>query len=122
MKDLQDDLMSHENARDIYKVVYDERALVVDEEATRELRTAQRRERIARGKPFDQFCREWVTPEPPVEIPYFGSWDDPRRIYATSAGQRVQMDAETLQGVFMPNPKDVRIAELEAQLAALEAR
>jgi hypothetical protein len=32
------------------------------------------------------------------------------------------MDADRLQGVFMPNPKDVRIAELEAQLAALQNR
>lgn len=122
MKDLAEDLMSHENAREIYKVVYDERTLVVDEEATRKLRDAYRRERIRRGKPFDEFCREWITPQPPAHLPYFGSWDDPREIYATSAGQRIKMEADKLVGVFMPNPKDVRIAELEAKLAALEAK
>jgi hypothetical protein len=120
MKDLEEDLMSHENARDIYKVVYDERSLVVDEDATQALRQAYRQERIARGKPFDQFCKEWVTPEPPAHLPYFGSWENPREIYATSAGQRIKMPADQLQGVYMPNPKDVRIAELEAQLAALQ--
>ncbi len=120
MKDLEEDLMSHENARDIYKVVYDERSLVVDEDATQALRQAYRQERIARGKPFDQFCKEWVTPEPPAHLPYFGSWENPREIYATSAGQRIKMPADHLQGVYMPNPKDVRIAELEAQLAALQ--
>jgi N-methylhydantoinase B/oxoprolinase/acetone carboxylase alpha subunit len=122
MKDLAEDLMSHENARDIYKVVYDERSLVVDEAATSALRDEYRRERIARGKPFDQFCKEWVTATPPADLPYFGSWENPREIYATSAGQRIKMDADKLQGVYMPNPKDVRIAQLEAQVAALTAR
>jgi N-methylhydantoinase B/oxoprolinase/acetone carboxylase alpha subunit len=121
MKDLAEDLMSHECARDIYHVVYDPHTLVVDEEATAALREAQRRERIARGKPFDAFCKDWVTSEPPAHIPYFGSWSDPKRIYATSAGQRISMEADRLQAVFMPNPKDVRIAELEARVAQLEA-
>ena len=67
MKDLAEDLMSHENARDIYKVVYDEKTLVVDEAATKQLRDEYRQERIRRGKPFDKFCDEWVTPEPPAQ-------------------------------------------------------
>ncbi|MFT4103498.1 MAG: acetone carboxylase subunit alpha, partial [Burkholderiaceae bacterium] len=121
MKDLREELMSHENARDIYRVVYDEQSLVVDEEATAELRAAYRRERIARGKPFDAFCKEWVTAEPPADVPYFGSWNDPARIYATTMGQRVTMSADRMQGAFMLDPKDVRIAELEARLAALDA-
>src|SRR3546814_10347897 len=67
MKDLREDLMSHENAHDIYKVVYDQVNLVVDVEATAELRAAERRQRIARGKPYDAFVAEWVTPEPPAD-------------------------------------------------------
>ena len=55
-------------------------------------------------------------------MPYYGSWADPRKIYATNVGQRVVMDADQLQGVFMPNPKDVRIAQLEAEVAALKDR
>jgi hypothetical protein len=121
MKDLAEDLMSHENAREIYKVVYDELTLVVDEAGTRKVRDAYRQERIARGKPFDDFCRDWVSPEPPADVPYFGSWENPREIYATSAGGRIKLAADKLQGVFMLNPKDVRIAELEAQVAALKA-
>jgi len=116
MRDLGEELMSHENARDIYQVVYDERALIVDVEATQRRRDEYRRARIRRGKPFDEFCKEWVTGEPPVDIPYLGCWDDPATIYATSGGQRIRMDSDKLQGVFMPNPKDVRIAELEARL------
>ena len=122
MKDLAEDLMSHENARDIYRVVYDEKTLVVDEEATKQLRDEYRKERIRRGKPFDQFCKEWVTPAPPVNIPYFGSWDDNRQVYAISAGQRIKMDADKLQGVFMPNPKDVRIMQLEGELEQLKTQ
>jgi TolA-binding protein len=63
-----------------------------------------------------------VTAEPPAHIPYFGSWDDLEKIYAVSAGRRVTMKADQLQGVFMPNPKDVRIAQLEAQLKQLQGR
>lgn len=121
MKDLAEDLMSHENARDIYQVVYDEKSLVVDEQATKELRVKYRKQRIARGKPFDQFCAEWVTPEPPAELPYFGSWGNPKLIYGTHAGQRIAMDGDKLQGMFMLNPKDVQIAQLQAKVKALES-
>ena len=42
MKDLAEDLMSHESARDVYQVAYDERTLVVDEQATSTKRAAYR--------------------------------------------------------------------------------
>jgi hypothetical protein len=122
MKDLAEDLMSHENARDIYQVVFDERTLVVDVAATETKRMEYRNARIRRGKPFDDFCKEWVTKVPPVHIPYFGSWDDPKVIHAVSMGQPLTMSADALQGAFMLNPKDVRIAQLEAQVAVLKAR
>jgi acetone carboxylase, alpha subunit len=121
MKDLAEDLMSHESAREIYQVAYDERTLIVDEQATSTKRAAYRGERIRRGRPFKEFCRDWVTEQPPAHIPYFGSWDDCSAIYATSAGQRITMRSDALQGVFMPNPKDVRIGELEAEVARLRA-
>lgn len=121
MKDLAEDLMSHENAKDIYQVVYDEKSLVVDEQATKELRAKYRKERIARGKPFDQFCAEWVSPEPPANLPYFGSWGDPKLIYGTHVGQRIVMDGDKLQGMFMLNPKDVQITQLQAKIKALES-
>ncbi len=118
MKDLSEDLMSHENARNIYHVVYDEKTLVVDEAATAQARAAIRCERIARGKPFDEFVKAWVTPEPPAHLPYFGSWDDVAVIHANNPaiGMKTTMPADAMTGVFMPNPKDLRIAELEAQI------
>jgi hypothetical protein len=122
MKDLAEDLISHETAWDIYKVVYDRSSLLVDEAATNAARDTERRARLARGKPFDEFCKEWVTKEPPANVPYFGSWDDPRVIYANDVGTRVTMDADNLRGVLMPNPKDLRILELEAEVAQLRAQ
>lgn len=122
MKDVTEDLISHETAWDMYRVVYDRASHVVDVAATAEARTAERKARMARGKPFDEFCKQWVQPEPPVHLPYFGSWSDPTRIHANHSGQRITMDADKLVGVFMPNPKDVRIAQLEQQLAGLQAQ
>jgi N-methylhydantoinase B/oxoprolinase/acetone carboxylase alpha subunit len=122
MKDLLEDLMSHENARDIYKVVYDEKTLIVDEQATTDLRAATRKERIARGKPFDAFCKDWVTKEPPAHIPYFGAWENNAEIYATTMGQRIKMPADKLQGAFMINPKDLRILQLEGELASVRTQ
>jgi hypothetical protein len=122
MKDLAEDLVSHEVAQDIYKVVYDRSSLIVDEAATQAARQAERMARIARGKPFDAFCKEWVTAEPPPAIPYFGSWDDNKVIYASDAGQRVKMAADQLRGVFMLNPKDLLIQRLESQVAELKAQ
>jgi acetone carboxylase alpha subunit len=122
MKDLSEDLMSHDIARDIYHVAYDAEQLIVDVEATAELRAAERRSRLARSKPFDEFCKEWVTPEPAAHLTYFGSWSDRAVIHAQNPaiGLSMKMDADKLQGVYMPNPKDLRIAELEAQLEAMQ--
>ena len=122
MKDVVEDLISHETAWDIYRVVYDHDSLVVDEEATAAARNAERQARITRGRPFDEFCKAWVLAEPPEHLPYFGSWSDSTRIHANHSGQRVTMDASKLTGVFMPNPKDVRIAQLERELAAAQAQ
>ena len=121
IKDIEEDLISHDTARDIFKVVFDPQSLLVDEEATRALRDAERKARIARGKPFDEFTKTWTTAEPPAYLPYFGSWDDQKVIYGQMLGQRVKMPADQLQSMFMPNPKDVRIAALEAELAAARA-
>src|SRR3981189_4002433 len=58
MKDLAEDLMSHENARDIYQVVYDERTLTVDVEGTLRRREEYRKAPIARGGALHAFCDE----------------------------------------------------------------
>jgi N-methylhydantoinase B/oxoprolinase/acetone carboxylase alpha subunit len=121
MKDIAEDLMSAAVAQSVYHVVFDEATLTLDRAATDAARAAERKARIARGKPFDEFCAAWVTPEPPEHIPYFGSWDDPAEIYAGVPGARIKTSALQQTGVMMPDPKDVRIAALEAEVAALRA-
>ena len=122
MKDIEEDLISHETARDIYKIVFDSTTLLIDEAATKAARDAERKSRLKRGKPFDQFVAEFVKPEPPEHIPYYGSWDDPTVIYGTSQGKRIKMPANEIQSMFMPNPKDVKIASLEKQLGEVQAK
>lgn len=119
VKDIEEDLISPETARDIYKVVFDVDTGTVDEQATQALRQKERQARIARGKRFDEFVAEWVTPEPAKDLPYFGSWNDPAIIYGIDYGQRVEMHSSQMRGMFMLNPKDLRIAKLEAQLRKL---
>lgn len=118
-KDIEEDLISHETAVDIYKVAIAPGTLVVDKEATEALREQERKERIARGKPFDEFIAEWVKPEPPAHLPYFGSWNSVDTVYGISNGKRVKMKSSALESMFMPNPKDVRINQLESELVEL---
>jgi acetone carboxylase, alpha subunit len=120
-KDLEEDLISFDTAEDIFKVAIDHETLIVDEETTQKMRKDERAARLARGKPFDDFVEEWVTDGPPESLPYYGSWDDPKVIYGTDMGKRIKMDADNMTSMFMLNPKDVRIAELEAELAAARA-
>ncbi len=120
MKDLEEDLISHETALDIYKVVYDQQSLIVDEEATSELRNAERKKRVSQGVPYDDFVKTWTTPEPPKDLPYMGCWDKKDEVYGIMMGQRIKMKGTELQGQFMLNPKDVEIAALKAEVASLK--
>jgi hypothetical protein len=121
VEDIEEDLISFETAREIYKVVIDDESLIVDEAATEKLRDTERASRLERGRPFDEFVETWTTEEPPPDLPYYGSWDDPAVIYGTHAGERIKMDADDITSMFMPNPKDVRIAQLEEELNAARA-
>jgi acetone carboxylase, alpha subunit len=119
MKDIEEDLISPETARDIFKVAFDAATGVLDAAATEQLRDDERDARLARGVPYDEFVQGWTTAEPPAHLPFMGSWSDPGEVWGISMGQRVRMRANALQGQFMLNPKDVRIAQLEAEVAAL---
>lgn len=122
MQDIEEDLISPDTARDIYKVVFDERSRIVDVDATQQLRDDERRARMARGVPFDEFVKTWTTPEPPASLPFMGAWSDPSTVYGIQAGTRVTMPGSALQSQFMLNPKDVLIATLQAENDALKAR
>ncbi len=122
VKDVEENLMSAELAQEIYCVVFDPETLVLDEAGTEKARAAEREARKARGRPFDDFCAEWVKDEPAPELPYMGSWgDDSDEVIASPPGEpRYRMKASEMTGIMLSNPKDRRIKELEAEVARLE--
>lgn len=76
-QDIVNQIISKETAAQIYKVVYDEAQREVDFSATEALRSAERKARLQRGKPFAQFISKWEKQSPPEEILHsFGSWPD----------------------------------------------
>ncbi|MBI4696553.1 MAG: hydantoinase B/oxoprolinase family protein [Gammaproteobacteria bacterium] len=119
VKDVEEGLLSLEVARRIFGVVLDPATLAIDAGATTVARLDERRARLARGRPFDEFVSEWNRAAPPPGIPYFGGWgEDLGTLYANG---RKGTPAD-LPLVLMPDPKDVAIGELEAKVARLEAR
>jgi len=122
IQDLNEELISDDSAERIFKVVYDRATRRIDRAATDRARDAERSARKARGRPFHEFVAAWVKPAPPAELPYFGSWGDDAVIYAGSGDHRLVMRSDAMQPVWLPDPREVRIAELEARLAALGAR
>ena len=114
VKDLRDGLISESTARRIFKVAFDSRTLSVDAKETENLRAAEREERKRRGRPYDEFVKDWVRPAPPEGLPYYGAWDDRETIYLGSPDQKAPRNQAL--GVTMPDPRDVRIAQLEEML------
>ncbi|WP_078427663.1 hydantoinase B/oxoprolinase family protein [Alkalihalobacterium alkalinitrilicum] len=120
IKDLEDGLISEYVAKNIYHVAYDESSFILNKEETEERRRVEREARKKRGVPFGEFAKQWVTEEPSENLPWFGCWGDPEIVYGGSP--EVKMTADTLQPVTLPDPKDVRIKQLEAQLNQLGSK
>ncbi len=75
VKDLQDGTVSEWTAENIYKVAWDRDTFKVDEARTRELREAEKKARMQRGKPFEEFEKEWMMRKPRQDIlRHFGPW------------------------------------------------
>jgi hypothetical protein len=114
-------------ARDLFAVVYDETTFRLDAEATLDLRTQVRRDRLTRGRPYQQFVDEWVTEEPPANLLYYGSWgDDTDQLTATvfeiDGPRRVTATVEEMPIIMIPDRRELKIATLEARVAELESR
>jgi acetone carboxylase alpha subunit len=127
MADLEADYISHPTAREIYFVVYDEETLAVDADATKAARDAERDARKQRGVPYAEFVQDWVTPEPPEHLPYYGSWGDDNSIihataWSTNGPARVSGQMTELPPIYMPDPNVVALAKQQAQIEQLEAR
>jgi len=124
IKDIEEGLLSREAAERVYKVVYNPETLVLDREGTIKARQAERDARKKRGLPYKDFVKKWVKDEPPADLPYYGSWGaDRETIYAGPFGgvPRTTMSASDIQPIYMPNPRDVKIATLEARIKELES-
>jgi acetophenone carboxylase len=79
MQDLEDGIISHRVARDVYRVAYNEESLLVDEEKTRMLREQERLDRKTRGVRFEVFEKEWLQLKPDEEIlEFYGEWPETR--------------------------------------------
>lgn len=117
-KDYRDGLISMRTVLGIYQVVLNADSGAVDEPATELARSVEREKRKARGRPYQEFVQQWETEKPPADLPFYGSWRDRALIYRGRQDDTCPADA--IQPVMMPNPKDVRIAELELELRALK--
>ncbi|OUY06878.1 hydantoinase B/oxoprolinase family protein [Acinetobacter populi] len=115
VKDIRENLISHAVAEHVYKLKIDPDTLVVDVKATELLRAQERKDRLKRGKPFNEFVKEWTTSQPPVYLPYFGAWGDDLDTLYMGAPDKTRK-ANEYRPNYMPNPKDVRIAALEVAI------
>lgn len=119
IQDLEDELISEHVAKNIYHVAYNPETLKVDLEGTQQLRREEREKRIQRGVPFKEFMQNWEKSAPPAHLPFYGSWGDKSVIYAGNPENK--MPADAIQSVYMPDPKDVRISQLEEELNRLKS-
>jgi acetone carboxylase alpha subunit len=125
VKDAELNRITAKVARDIFAVAYDEETFRLDARATDELRAQVRKERIRRGKPYQEFVDEWVTAEPPADLLYYGSWgDDTDELTATvfdiDGPVRVTATIDEMPIIMVPDRREVKIATLEARVAELE--
>ena len=127
VQDAQLGRISVKVARDLFAVVYDETTFRLDAEATAELRTQVRKDRLQRGRPYQEFVDEWVTEEPPADLLYYGSWgDDTDELTATvfeiDGPRRVTATIDEMPIIMIPDRREVKIAKLESRVAELEAK
>lgn len=113
MKDLQEGLISHETAEDLYCVVYEKSTFVVDPHATDQRRAGERKVRLQRGKPYDQFIAEHVRALPPSGILYFGNWNGSDKLYA---GPMSALPGEFPTDIYLPDPRDIVDVLLHSKL------
>jgi N-methylhydantoinase B/oxoprolinase/acetone carboxylase alpha subunit len=77
MKDLEEGIISHRVARDVYRVAYHQETLLVDEEKTKGLRNTERENRKKRGTKYADFEREWLKLRPDQEVmQFYGDWPE----------------------------------------------
>lgn len=77
MKDIRQELISDWVAKNVYHLAYDPKSLIVDYEKTEELRVAEKERRKQRGRPYEEFEKDWLKKRPPARaLKYYGTWPD----------------------------------------------
>ena len=77
LEDLKKKIISDWTATNVYKVALDGEGRKVDAARTEQMRADERKSRLARGKPYDEFIAAWEKTSPPQEIlQYYGKWPD----------------------------------------------
>jgi len=117
-RDWADGIVSKHTIEKIYHVIMDYGTGAIDQEGTDQARATERKARLARARPFKEFAAQWTKAKPPQGLPYYGSWDDPTVLHLGSPDKTCPADA--IEPVMMPDPKDVEIAALKAELSALK--
>ncbi len=80
-KDLRSERITSWVAEKVYHVAYDPQTLKVDYARTKQLRQEERDRRLKRGKPYEEFEKEWLQKQPPQEIlDFYGSWPNAEKV------------------------------------------
>lgn len=80
LKDVKSGIMSDWSARNIYKVIIDPESHEVDLKGTEKLRARERKNRLRRGKTYDEFLKRWLQKKPPEEaLENYGTWPDAKQ-------------------------------------------
>jgi hypothetical protein len=81
MQDIRDEIITHQTAERLYKVVYDHKTLEVYHEKTLALRQRARQTRLENGKRYQDFIEEWSGKRPSAEIlEEYGAWPDAAKV------------------------------------------
>ena len=99
--------------------------LVIDGDATDRTRARLRQDRLTRGRPYSEFVKEFVKPEPPKDLLYYGSWgDETDKLTATyftvNGPQRIEATVADMPIIMMPDARDLKVAALEERVRELE--
>jgi N-methylhydantoinase B/oxoprolinase/acetone carboxylase alpha subunit len=77
VEDLKKNIISEWTAGNIYRVALEAEGRKIDRARTEELRAAERKARLARGKPHGDFVAEWRKQSPPQDIlQFYGTWPE----------------------------------------------
>ena len=71
--------------------------------------------------------QQFVTPEPPEDLLYYGSWgDDTDQLTATvfdiDGPKRVTAPVAEMPIIMLPDRRDLKVAQLEARVRELEEK